>query len=644
MRRSLLLMLTVFVFSGSGFAQDAPATGGMDAVFESVPLLSGGTFEPASPEAADRPGGWHSDAPKEAWQLDRKTFLQGSGSLRLSGGAPVAVISDSVPLGEEFSGLNAVAMGRGTGGAAKVRWLGRDGGVVREDALRALKASDGQGWTRFTLGETARPEGAVRVSCVLEASAPAGESFWWDAVEITANYERKPSAAVLVNQAGYESFAPKRFVVSSNVEHSGGAFKVVTREGRTVLDGTLENPERVTGLSGADWGRYFYRGDFTPIDQEGEYLIQVKLGALEASSPAFTVRFDQLWLAAFDRAVRAVAACRNEAGGALWNDPGQPAMADAEVFWTLVASWSAVKWKLELTGVGTSLAEEVRRAAPLAAGRVAGAPGEQLPAWAAGLARYASLERGDAAAADAARAAVAALGDGAAKKPLAFSAVWDLYVRDGDAALREKALGWFPGANIDAIEPLLDYESETGGMVTPDMAVVTEKLAVTLLKRAKNPFGVYATEDKGGLCYFLPSQTEPAGTPAGMGNTHRVLMAAELMAKAYRFQSKPEYLAFMYDQLNWVFGCNPQGVCLMAGVGLTHPAPVTGANPPTAGMLVNGIGPKGPGDDRPWIAVGEGEQASEATNGFALRNNVRFISAMAQLKRIRTAQPQDEAR
>jgi hypothetical protein len=200
--------------------------------------------------------------------------------------------------------------------------------------------------------------------------------------------------------------------------------------------------------------------------------------------------------------------------------------------------------------------------------------------------------------------------------------------------------------NIEAIEPLLDYEDEVGGQISMEMARAMEQMGDTLLKRAKNPFGVYATEDKGILSYFLPAPTETAGTPEGMGNTHRVLMAAELMAKVYRFQSKPQYLAFIYDQFNWVFGCNPQGVCLMEGVGLVHVAKIAGPGADRRdtlpGVILNGIGPTGPGDDRPWIALQDGDTATEATNGFALRNNVRFIGAMAQLKRIRTVQPQDK--
>jgi len=118
------------------------------------------------------------------------------------------------------------------------------------------------------------------------------------------------------------------------------------------------------------------------------------------------------------------------------------------------------------------------------------------------------------------------------------------------------------------------------------------------------------------------------------------------MAKAYRFAPKPEYLAFIYDQFNWIFGCNPQGVCLMEGVGAVHVAKVVGSGADhrdaLGGVILNGIGPADPGNDRPWIAVQEADTATEATNGFALRNNVRFIDAMAQLKRIRTVQPQDK--
>jgi hypothetical protein len=627
------------------FAENSPPAA-PEPVFESLAMLPCGVFEKDDANVPGQPAGWRSDAPAEAWRLDRKTFLQGAGSLRLAGGAPVVVVSDPIPLDAEFTGLSAVAMGRGTGGTAKVRWLAGDGTTLREDALHAMKSPEASGWTRHTLSETERPEKAQRIVCVLEANAPAGESFWWDAVEITGSHERVPTAVVLINQAGYESFAPKHFVVASNMPVSDATFTVDSNSGRPALKGTLENSSRITGAGGADWGRYYYRGDFTALDEDGEYTIHARLDNLEAASPEFALRFDQLWNTAFDRAVRALAVCRNEGSGPLWNDPGKPAVSDADAFWTLVSGWSALRWKIDLLGGASPLTDELRWAAPRAVKRVEGAAADTLPQWAAALARYALQEKSDTAAAEAAKNAVNALKAAGGKGPLAFSAAWDLFAATNDAVWKEQATAWFPGVNIEAIETLLAYENEDGGMLSMDVARAMEQLADTLLKRSGNPFGVYATEDKGTPCYFLPSPTEPAGTPEGMGDTHRVLMAAELMAKAYRFAPKPEYLGFIYDQFNWVLGCNPQGVCLMEGVGSAHVAKIAGPaadrRDTLAGVILNGIGPVGPGDDRPWIAVHDTDTATEATNGFALRNNVRFIGAMAHLKRIRTVQPQDK--
>ncbi len=645
MRWMCLVLMAALVFPVGVFAENTPAVTPAP-VFESLAMLPSGTFEKAADNAPDHPAGWQSDAPSEAWRIDRETFLQGAGSLRLAGGAPVVVVSDPIPLDAEFTGLSAVAMGRGTGGTARVRWIAGDGSVIREDALRALKSPEASGWTRHTLSETARPEKAERVACVLEANAPAGEAFWWDAVEITGSHERAPNAVVLINQAGYESFAPKHFVVSANLPVSSATFRVDAHGGRTVFKGTLEDSSRIVGAGGADWGRCYYRGDFTPLNADGDYTIHVKLGDLEAASPEFPLRFDQLWNTAFNRAVHALTVCRNGDSGPLWNDPGKPALPDAETFWTLVNGWSVLHWKIDLLGGASPLADEVRWAAPRAGKQAEGADTGTLTYWAAALARYALQDKADTAAAEAAKKAVTALKNGGGKGPLAFSAAWDLYAADNDAVWMDQAKAWFPGVNIDSIEPLLEYEAEGGGMLSVEVSRSVEQLADTLLKRARNPFGVYATEDKGALCYFLPSSSEPAGTPEGMGNTHRVLMAAELMAKAYRFAAKPEYLGFIYDQFNWIFGCNPQGVCLMEGVGAAHVAKITGPGADRreslSGIILNGIGPAGPGDDRPWIAMKDTDPATEATNGFALRNNVRFIGAMAQLKRIRTVQPQDK--
>ena len=150
MRWMILMLTAVLLYPAGAFAKAAPVEAS-GPVVESQALLPNGGFEKAAAEDPDKPAGWHSEAAPGAWNIDREAFLQGAGSLRLSGGAPVAVVSDPAPLGADFTGLSAVAMGRGTGGTARVRWLAGDGTVLREDALRPLKSPEAGGWTRHTL-------------------------------------------------------------------------------------------------------------------------------------------------------------------------------------------------------------------------------------------------------------------------------------------------------------------------------------------------------------------------------------------------------------------------------------------------------------------------------------------------------------
>jgi hypothetical protein len=163
-----------------------------------------------------------------------------------------------------------------------------------------------------------------------------------------------------------------------------------------------------------------------------------------------------------------------------------------------------------------------------------------------------------------------------------------------------------------------------------------EKLGDALLRRADNPFGLYATVADGEAAFFPRD---------GAGNTARALLAAQTMARVYRLVPKPEYQEFIYDQLGWLFGVNPEGLCLLEGIG-DAPAPLV--LPPAgksredcAGLFLNGFAARTPDDDRPRLPKAEAEAPTEATNGFSLSHSARFVSTLSLVKAIRTVMPDE---
>jgi len=636
------------VWAGGGTAAaQAPAADGAAAeeaprILDTVQLLVNGSFEEAGADAAAAPRGWSAEAAAEGGRIAAgEGALHGRAALRMEGPGMVTAVSDPAALDADTVSVTGVVMGKGPGLGASARWLGPDGAVLREDVLGVFPPSEGGGWTRFSLAETAPPAGAARVSLALTGAPADGAPCLWDSAELSASAERAPEMRVLWCRAGYELFSPKRFVVSANYRAVEGGFQIIDRDGRTVYEQPLKEGARMQGARGSDWGRYFYRGAFTGFEQEGDFRIRVTLGDQTVETPPVTVAFDHLWHTAVPKAVDGLSAFFDGAGaGPLWTGPGAD---DAETLALLAEAWTGVQWRIRKNYGGAELDRAVRAAAPAAIGRLAaadpaGLPPEQAAAWAQALALCAAAREPVDGAADAAAALAARLEAEAAPGPRAFTAAVALGRATGDPRWPALADRWFPGPAPEAQLGLMWHESTAHPHGIFELSQELEKLGAALLRRAENPFGLYATLEDG----------EPSFFPRdGAGNTARVLLAAQTMARVCRLVPKPEYMEFVYDQLNWLLGVNPAGLCLLEGIG-DAPAPV--ALPPAgktradcAGLFLNGFAARTPDDDRPRLPQAESEAPAEATNGFSLSHSARFVSTLSLVKAIRTVMP-DEAK
>ncbi len=116
----------------------------------------------------------------------------------------------------------------------------------------------------------------------------------------------RPKLDVLVNQVGYDIGSPKRFTVQSNGPLEGDAhFRVIApiagpgREFETVFEGKLESAGDVP-----EWGRWYWRGDFSSLDTPGNYFIDATIGDLNAESPLFSIGHDFIASKTLDSAQR----------------------------------------------------------------------------------------------------------------------------------------------------------------------------------------------------------------------------------------------------------------------------------------------------------------------------------------------------
>jgi hypothetical protein len=675
-----------------------------DAIMESRPLLPQGAFDAPreTPEnGSPAPLGWKIESGDGGTcVLDAEHSLGGGSALKVQPGpGPLTLVSDQVPVGDGLRTITALAMGLGHGAAhVTLRWGGPEG-VLREDPLRKIPG-EGGAWTRFTLDEIEVPPEARWLALALVTETPDGTPAWWDEAQITGNYQRTPSARVFVNQAGYEILAPKKFTAAANFVPQSARFSVLNAAGDPIYTGTLDNAKRIVGNFDSDWGEWYFRGDFTPCDLAGPCRIRVHLDDLESDSPEFEIGQDLLWQRTAGLALRAFLhqRCGTDVPGyhgpchlddaveghdlhGGWHDGSAYDKRDnALCLWTLTTAFSAAKWRIDKSPeLSAAFQDEMQWGAEYVArslredggayGAVVsnpeywGAPEKETdlqpgsgderfvdasagedPSLHAGAlargARWASEDKRAILSAPATRGLDWALNHGH-RGPYLFSAAMDLDQATREPRFADLARELFPGPEPACMDSVVDFETRFEIVTTTILALALINRANELLKQADNPFGVYTAGFPSAPNFFDAPAT---GKTKPVGNSARVLQAAAQVAQAYRFTPSVEYRTFIYDQLNWILGNNPCGVCLMEGAGRVH-APTyyhryaaggvaRGAVP---GAIAHGITSSGPGADRPRFDASGAERPDPASNGISLRTVALYLDTLCPLKRLRFA-------
>ncbi len=119
---------------------------------------------------------------------------------------------------------------------------------------------------------------------------------WFDAVE--ARVVEEPCVRVVVNQVGYDISAPKQAVILTNFFPPKIPYAkawLIDRDGKEVWESKASCAGRMRGQSGADWGWYVWRCDFSGFGQPGQYRIRASAGSGKALSNAFAIGADLLF-------------------------------------------------------------------------------------------------------------------------------------------------------------------------------------------------------------------------------------------------------------------------------------------------------------------------------------------------------------
>lgn len=293
-------------------------------------LLENGGFETSrgvgNPQ--DYPSGLYSklDQLPAEWLAESDSTINletdgvhgGNKALGLAGGpAPATAASTPVKVTKDLRHVSAgVWVKNGWqasewAGAAKLRWTGTSG-ILREDTLApperpAAGTVQAENWVELRSVRQPVPRGARWLQLVLErrpVESGVAQEVSFDDAEMTGHFESERDVQVLANQVGYDLGAPKCFVVSTNFTGEPAAFEVIDAADRRVYSGGLSSPERITGAFGRDWGRFYWRGNFSALDEPGMFRVRVRIGEQTAVSWPFGLAGQQIWNATVQPAYR----------------------------------------------------------------------------------------------------------------------------------------------------------------------------------------------------------------------------------------------------------------------------------------------------------------------------------------------------
>jgi len=248
-------------------------------------------FDPDSPfykTLMSRPRGWRAETLQEGgWGITDIIARTGKHSLLIKNG--ITVSSEPIPVTPTWRHATVALHAGGGSARAVLRWIG-DYGVIKEEALSPVWQKEK--WERLEINNSIPPYGARSLVMALTAlDAPV----YWDEVSLMVTHEESASFEVLVNQVGYDTSAPKRFLVQSNYKAENAVFEIEDKEQKVVYSGMLQYEGRIKGHYGHDWGYEYYSGEFSDCNTVGEMRIKVSLDDITEFSWPFRIGDDLLW-------------------------------------------------------------------------------------------------------------------------------------------------------------------------------------------------------------------------------------------------------------------------------------------------------------------------------------------------------------
>lgn len=598
------------------------------------------TWKPDTPAltelAAQRqrePRGWLLEQGNDSsWCLDTGVKRSGKSSLRVNTGkSPIVLRSEAIPVAGDLRSVSTSIWVQGsTSLEVSLVWTGTHGQIGQDNLA---STSSREGWTCYSTQAVPCPSLAKWIALVCEIPAGNSISVNLDDATIVGQSLSLRTVQPLVNQAGYDTGAPKLFTVQSNFLVNSATFEVLDDQNVSVFTGPLESCGRITGNYQSDWGFYYWRGDFTSFDSPGIYRIRANIGRTSELSWPFQVATDQLWketsrpayrffyyqrcgmeIPGFHKACHLDDAASNDgrqqfslAGG--WHDAGDyNKYHNAPYVLGLASAYSQQPEAFNQqdedgNGISDFLDEILWGAEHIQ--RMVCEDGSVHSGITSGYGFWngPELETDNIpSTGDERRTRGADSGGNPAQHSAALAKVARLTNRMDFAGTAGKSLRWSldhgqkgqlelsTAIDLFAATGHKDYETIARDLfkaLGPTDAGVTQNYDATfqedhsaqlreMLTRQADQILTHATNPFGVCTFGTTEQPNFFNAPADAGgwhvgtSSHLFTMAAKV-AQAYQYSPKPEYLRFIYDQFNWTLGTNPYDLCLMEGVGSLNP-------------------------------------------------------------------------
>ena len=435
---------------------------------------------------------------------------------------------------------------------------------------------------------------------------------------------------VYVNQLGFELSGQKYFTASSNYKSNSASFEILDKNNETVYSSSLDFRDRIKGAFGHDWGSYYWRGDFSEVNNPGSYRIKIMIDGLEDISWPFEIANDIYWNKTVRLAYRFFyyqrcgmeipgfhEACHLDdasdekhgqffdlSGG--WHDAGDYNKYYNAPYVLGLANAYHIQQDFilsqEIDKDGTNeILEEILWGADFSRRMIApdgSARGEVTSGW--GYFGVPELETDNIPKTGDERPLKDSVsGKNSSKHTAAMAKVARITKNNSkyiDAAKR--GLTWAVEQKLQGplqLSAAIDLYAITGeekysqlskklfdvcGLNDPAITAEYDKVFKTdhskqIKDKLTNEADImleWSDNPFGFYTYGPKKNSNIFGTPAdhpkfAIGTNHYVLDAVAKMGLAYLYNPNPLYLEFIYNQLNWILGNNPYGISLMEGVG-----------------------------------------------------------------------------